>query len=267
MADVSRWLGKTVITGEEDKWLYGKPGKNITVLPLVHGPLSGPTAILHSMHLISKTVECIRGSSSCMELGDYAHNGWPRGGAGYPIAISSSTDARGEILVKMIVAVDHGVKRVKIPCGLEPFSFGSQPPSSPQPAPGYYMQRDESSVSSMKRYITNLGSLTSGIWEAVATLYCPNVDRGVADKAQACVTAMNSSLGALGDTFSRLSTVLVQDGRAADMRVQDVARISARTSALCLSATVLAVLINIALIVTLCSMRSTYRQRRLRKLK
>ena len=266
VSEASRWLRKPMLTGEEDEWLYSKH-KITTTFPSVQCSLSRLTSTLDSMHLISKTVECIRGTTSCMELGDYAHNGWPQGGTGYPIAISSGVDTHGDMLLKMIVAVNHGLRRVEIPCDLELFSFGSQPPSSPQPAPGYYMQRDESLGPNVKSYIAALGPLTSRIVEAVAVLYCPDFNRDLDEKAQACVTTMNNSLGALGDTFSRLATVLVQDERGTELRVQHVAYILARTSALCLSATVLALLINIALIVMLCAMCSTYRQQRFRKLK
>lgn len=65
-----------------------------------------------------------------------------------------------------------------------------------------------------------------------------------------------------------LGTLIQESERTTELTVKHVAYVSERTSALCLSATLLAVLINIAIITTLCSMCkvSRYRQQRYRKL-
>lgn len=275
--DSSRWLGAPVLTREEDDWISSKVVMtNRTTLPSLQG--SRGLASIDSMHLISKTVECIRGSSSCMELGDYADNNWPQGGTGYPIAISSVVESDDEILVRMIIHVNHGALRVKIPCDLKPFSFGSEQPSSPQPTPGYYMHTEEPLISKVKKYVTNVGPLTAWIGQPLALLYCPDMDRSLADhlpssdmyfqKTYNCVSVMNESLGDLRDTFSQLGSLIEGNEKTVELTVKRVAYMSARTSALCLSATVPAVLINITLIAMICSMckGSRYSQQRYRKL-
>lgn len=272
--DSSRWLGAPVLTREEEDWLSSKAVmKTSTTLPSLQGSLS-----IDSMHLISKTVECIRGSSSCMELGDYADNNWPQGGTGYPIAILSVVESDDEILVKMIIHVNHGAIRVKIPCDLKPFSLGSEQPSSPQPMPGYYMHTEEPLISKLKDYVTNVGPLTAWIVQPLALLYCPDMDQSLADhlpssemyfqKTYDCVSVMNESLGDLRDVFSQLGSLIERNEKTVELTVKRLTYMLARTSALCLSATVLAVLINITVIAMLCSMckGSRYSEQRYRKL-
>lgn len=78
----SRWLGKPpLLTKEEEDWLSSRAlMKDCTALPPLQGS-RGLASNLDAMCLLSNTntVECIRGSSSCMELGDYAENKWPQG--------------------------------------------------------------------------------------------------------------------------------------------------------------------------------------------
>lgn len=246
-------------------------------LPSLQGP-RGLASLIDTMHLISKTVECIRGSSSCMDLGDYADNNWPQGGTGYPIAISSHLESSEEIVVKMIIRVNHGATRVTVPCELEPFSFGSENPSSPQPRPGYYMHTEEPLISRVKKYMTTVGPLTAWIVQPLALLYCPDVDQTLAahlvssdayfQNTYECVNTMNRSLKARSDVFSRLGTLIEENEKTAEKTVKHVMSMTARTSALCLSATVLAVLINVSILTMLCSMcqGSRYSQQRYRKL-
>lgn len=179
--DTNHWLGTPVLTREEEDWLSGKAVmKNRTTHPSLQGS-QGLTSILDSMHLISKTLECIKGSSSCMDLGDYAENSWPQGGTEYPIAISSVVESHDEILVKMIIHVNQDAIRVKIPCDQRPFSFGSEQPSSPQSTLGYYTHTEEPLIAKVKKYVTNVGPLTAWIMQPIAVLYCPDMDRSLAD--------------------------------------------------------------------------------------
>lgn len=278
IVDSSLWLGTPSLTREDEEWLSSKQVMTSrTTLPSLQGP-RGLVSLIDTMHLISKTVECIRGSSSCMELGDYSDNNWPQGGTGYPIAISSHVESSEEIVVKTIILVNHGATRVTIPCELEPFSFGSEKLSLPQPRPGYYMHTEEPLNSRVKRYITTVGALTGAVVQPLALLYCPEMDQMPADhiassdtyfrNSYQCVNMMNHSLKARSDVFSRLGTLIEENEKGAERTVKRVMSMSTRTSALCLSATVLAVLINVSILTMLCSMcqGSRYSQQRYRKL-
>lgn len=76
-----------LLTREEEDWF----SSNHTTLPSQGSP-EPMFSILGGMYLTSKTIECIRGSSLCTDLGDYANNSWPQGGMGYPVAISSVSE-------------------------------------------------------------------------------------------------------------------------------------------------------------------------------
>ena len=272
----SSWFGTPVLTTEEGDWLFGKAETaNRIARPDRRGSeLSASLA----MHLTSKIVECITGSSSCMELGDYADNGWPKGGTGYPIAISIVLGSQpDDVLVRMIISVNHGAVRVTIPCDLKPFSFGSDRTSSPQPHPGY-MQTDNPLIAKVKTYVTDMGPITAWIVQPTALLYCPAMNRSHAkhlpssgayvQETHGCLTAMDTCLVALKDVFSQLGSVLDRNKDNAQQTVNLVAYTETRTSALSLSAAALAVLINITSVAMLCFVCTCKRhtERRFRKL-
>lgn len=278
IVDWSSWLGASSLTREEEDWLSSKQVMKSSITRPYRQSSRGLRAIIDTMYLISKTVECIRGASSCIELGDYVDNKWPQGGTGYPIAISSHMESAEEILIKMIIHVNHGARRVSIPCELNPFSFGSEKVTSPQPRPGYYMQTEEHLVSKVKKYMTTVGPLTGWIVQPVALLYCPESDKMLADHLPSsdtffqntynCVTMMNHSVKAQSDVFSRLGALIEENEKMTVETVKHVMSMSTRTSALCLVSTVLAVLISISILTMLCSMcqGSLYSQQRYRKL-
>lgn len=274
---ISRWLGAPVLTREEEQWLSSMTVITNRTTSTHLKDTEGLVSILDSMHLISKTVECIGGSSSCMELGDYADNSWPQGGTGYPIAISSVFVSDDEVLIKMLIRVYHGAISVKIPCDMKPFSFGSEQLLSPQPSPGIYMDTQEQLISKMRKYVTKVGTLTPLIEQPLALLYCRDMDQSPVDhpssdmhfeKTYNCVHMMNEYIRDFKNVCNTLGSMVEANENTLELTVKRVAYISSRTSALCLCATVLALLINITLIMILCSMCkvSRYRQQRYRKL-
>lgn len=233
MADSNRWLGTPVLTREEQEWLSTNEITmgNRSTLPYhlqSSPPRRGVSASLDSMHLISKTLECIRGSSVCTELGDYAENNWPRGGTGYPIAISYRTVTPEEILVKMIVRVNHGAIRVTLPCDLKPLSLGSnQHLGSHEPTLGYYTSTEKPQVSKAKTCVTQLGPLIASIAQPLALLYCPNATWVASrvpssemyfQKTSDCMSDTNASLGELGSVFSQLGSLIEASVRREEQR-------------------------------------------------
>ncbi|KAJ7984109.1 hypothetical protein DPEC_G00363930 [Dallia pectoralis] len=258
---LSHWLGAPVLTRHEEEWLNCKAGVTSRWLRSALGSMA---SVLDVMHLISKTVECIRGSSSCMELGDYADNNWPQGGTGYPIAISVVEALDDEVSIKIIIRVNHGATRVKTSCDLKPFSFGSTQPSSPQTAPGFYMHTEEPLRLRVKRYVTDVGPRALWITQALTLLYCPDANQSLPNRiptseddfqrANDCVSMRNKSLMALSVLFAQLGSLIQGNVKTEALAVKHAAYISARTSTLCLSATVLAVLINITTIVLFCGL-------------
>lgn len=276
ISNSSHWIGPPVLTMEEEDWLSSKVMKNNRrTLPSPQSS-QGFVSSRDSVHLISKTLECIRGSGSCMELGDYAENNWPQGGTGYPIAISSIVESDQEISIKIIIHVNHGVMQVKIPCNTKPFFFGSEQPSFPQLMQGYYMHTEEPTISKAKRYLTNVGPLTARIVQPLALLYCPRMNQSLADhlpsseiyfqRTYDCVNMMNASLWDLRDVFSQLRSLIEDNEKTTELAIKRVLHMSTRTSALCLSAMLLVVLINITLIAMICSNRSRCSEQRYRKL-
>lgn len=278
LSDVSRWLGAPMLTGEERDWLSSSEAverDNRTSPPSpLQGAWKGLASTPDSMHLISKTIECVRGSSSCVDLGDYANNRWPEGGTGYPIAISSISKSSDEILVKMILCVNHGAVRVNIPCDWKPFSFESEQRSFLHPTQGYYTHTEEPQISKVRRYVATAGPLATGIVRPVAQLFCPDADRSLADhlpssetyfqKTCDCVSVANETLWDLQEVFSRLGSLSGENGQT--KRVAPVTH--SRVSALCLTAMVLTILINATLFSTLCCLckGGLYHRRHVRKI-
>ena len=276
--NLSHWLGTPVLTTEEDLWLSsGGVMTSPRTLPFPQVTL-GTSSTLDSMHLISKTVECITGSSSCMELGDYADNNWPQGGTGYPIAISSSVDKNNRIVVKMIIHVNHGAISVKIPCDTKPFSLGSEQPAFPLPTPGYYVQTLQPWISKVKNYMLNVEPLIARITQPLMLLYCPDVDHMLVghlpsseahhQKSFDCVSGMDEYLSDARGVFFQFTSLIEGNRNTSELTAKRVETVATRTSALCLISTVLAVLINITLILMLChtSKGIAFNQHRYRKL-
>lgn len=270
VSDMSRWFGAPALTREEREWLSGGEAlaDNRVGLPRPpRGAQNGSISTLDSVYLISKTVECLRGSSSCVDLGDYSDNRWPGGGTGYPIAIvpivSESSD---KILLKLILRVNHGAVPVRIPCDWKPFSFGpGQLDSSLHPTEGYYTRTEEPQIDKAKRYVTTAGSLAAGIVRSVASLFCLDAVESLGDhlpssethlrKTNECVSVANERLWDFQETLSHLDLVSEENRKAAEFRVKRLAYIAgSRTQALCLSSLVLTILINVALIATLRSL-------------
>ncbi|KAK2813514.1 hypothetical protein Q5P01_000798 [Channa striata] len=152
---------------EEEYWLAGP-----------RSPLRGPRrraracGALDRTQLSSSVLECIRGSGPCLELGDRAAQSWPPGGTGRPIAVSSVSSLQDEILIKMIIGVDHGAMDIKVPCNMQPFSFGSGPPPfALQPYPGFYSHPKTKVLASRREAAKGLGLLAETIARDLARLY------------------------------------------------------------------------------------------------
>lgn len=257
-------IDSSALSVDDREWLFANSVGNWSVRQTP----PGLTGVLESMHLVSKAVECIRGSGSCMELGDYAYNGWPQGGTGYPIAIRGVELTRDDILVKMIILVNHGAARVKVACDLTPFSFGSEQPASRMITEGYHTQ-DQTRLlptaieytSDVERFIAQVAHRFASLYRRDAVLGERHLSHGeYLQIARGCASDANQSLYDLRELFTSLGEVIEHNNETWRFTVRQLAFVGARTYALCLSATLLALLIDIALLATLCCAREAPRR-------
>lgn len=260
LSKLQTWLGSSVLTKEERDWLTSTDNQTVRVGSVsdeqnIHG-------VLDQLHFLSQVFQCIRGSSSCIELGDYVINGWPQGGTGYPIAIHS-IDVDTEISVKLIIAANYGSLVVKSPCDITPFSFGSDHEASAAITEGYNTREQDVILSDAIAYAANVEQLTTGIAQRLLSLYCNRTIRSEYNSvshreylrtASECVTATKDAVSK-SKSFS-LDVVATIDRNRDNWRsiTQQLAFEQARSAALCLSALLLALLIHAALVATLCNL-------------
>lgn len=220
--------------------------------------------------LSSSVLECIRGSGPCLELGDRAAQSWPPGGTGRPIAVSSVSSLQDEILIKMIIGVDHGAMDIKVPCNMQPFSFGSGPPPfALQPYPGFYSHPKTKVLASRREAAKGLGLLAETIARDLARLYCS--DRRSSDRVEAnfvlseavgCVVSATESLALLDNGVSEMDAAIGSNEEETRRSLQVVSIESRRVSALCTSAAALSVLITVTASITVslvCARSRVYR--------
>lgn len=90
LLNTSVWLGVHGLSAGEELWFYNHSD-------------SGSGRDLVPGYIASNILECLKGSSSCMDLADYSINNWPQVGTGYPIAISAVADSYAGVSVKLIL--------------------------------------------------------------------------------------------------------------------------------------------------------------------
>lgn len=268
LSDMSHWFGTPELTREEQEWLSHSEAltdNHVAIPQPPRGAWNGSVSTPDSMYLISKMTECLRGSSSCMDLGDFSDNRWPQGGTGYPIAIVPiGSESSDKILVKLILRVNHGAVQVRIPCEWKPFYFGSGQPPYLHLTEGYYTHTEEPQISKEKRYVTTVGPLVAGIVRSVASLFCLDTAESLGDhlpsldthlqKTNECVSVANKRLCDFQKTFSYLTLLSQENRKAAEFRVKRLAYITdSRVHVLCLISLLLTTLINIILIAPLCT--------------
>ncbi|KAK2813577.1 hypothetical protein Q5P01_000734 [Channa striata] len=214
LLETARSLGAAALTEEEEYWLAdGNPG--LASEDRAAAP-RGVRGALDRTQLSSSVLECIRGSGPCLELGDRAAQSWPPGGTGRPIAVSSVSSLQDEILIKMIIGVDHGAMDIKVPCNMQPFSFGSGPPPfALQPYPGFYSHPKTKVLASRREAAKGLGLLAETIARDLARLYCS--DRRSSDRVEAnfvlseavgCVVSATESLALLDNGVSEMDAAI-----------------------------------------------------------
>lgn len=268
LSKLKTWLGYSVLTEEEQEWLCVVENQTVSAKQDVDG-------VLDQLHFMSQVLECIRGSRSCIELGDYVTNGWPQGGTGYPIAIHS-IDLDTEISVKLIIAANHGALTIKTPCDIIPFSFGSGHFASPAITEGYYTRNQGVMLSDVITYVIKVEQQTVGITRRLLSLYCNQTlrpgDKSVSHRdylraASKCVTATQETIAKSKEFSSDVVVIIEHNRNKWQYTAQQVTATVAHSSALCLSAVLLALLVDVALVVTLCYLckavqRNTIRYRK-----
>lgn len=218
----------------------------------------GPSALYAEMHMISLVLQCLRGYSSCIALANIVETGWPQGGTGYPISIRAFEVSEG-VLLKMILAVNHGALRVEVSCDLEPFALSSREIKYATQVRGYYQHKQRSQLDRVAADIGEIQAITNSIARAITTRVCHNDTHGHAEgyklidltRMKNCVSEMERLATEGGYTVSKFGK-LVQDGESR-LRAHAPRLIAAQVhvGALSCVAAILAVLINVVCLVML----------------
>lgn len=247
---------KYSLTPSEEHWLSNPEESMMTKQSCINALERGLFGQhFTATHLLTSVSQCIIGSRFCMDLGDYSENGWPRGGLGRAIAINVSSYTDGQILLKIIVLVRHGVLRSTIPCDVKTFSSESDPLLS-RPMFMYYMVEDKPVSEMLKKYTLELATVTNRIVHPILSLFCPRNEQmgpgfptlsvhGYLKKALACVTMRNTSLQDQSVySFEKLIKVTEHVNLQKDFL--------SNTHIVCMCAIIPAVLINLTILVLLC---------------
>lgn len=249
LSKLQTWLGSSVVTKEERDWWTGADSR---VRESEKRDIPG---VLDRLHFESQVYQCLSGSSSCAGLGDYAINGWPQGGAGYPVAIRG-IDSDTEISVKLIVAANYGSLAVKSPCDIVPFSLGSD--RRAPIAGGYYAREQGDPLSDAIAYGAGVEQhVTEIAQQLLLSLRCNRTAsrREYLRAASECVTATEDAVAKSKEFSSDVVATIRRNGDAWQSATQQLAFRRVRSAALCLSALLLALAIHAALVATLCCLR------------
>lgn len=234
----------------------------------------GQAALCDEIHAISLVTQCLRGYSACVALASMVGAEWPQGGTGYPAAVRAFTVSEG-VLLKIVLAVHHGAAKVDVSCELEPFALSSREMKDRTQIRGYYQRAETPRLAQVSAEIARIHTAADYIARAISLKTC-SADtlvrpewhaESVLERAMRCVAEAERLIAEGSATVSKL-VAAVSDGEARlGAYGPRLAEATIRVGASSGVATTLAVLINVACVVTLWIVCANARSNRYRSRK
>lgn len=262
LLESAQQLPPLVLTKQEAEWLSGKGGSEETN-PAISGPWK-------ARDMLSLVLECFAESGSCLELADFAEGDWPEGATGYPAALQFAVHSGDNVLLRILLRAEHGAILTVVPCNLEPFSFGSEGPRHGlQSYPGFFARPRERVHSASRDCARKAQSLALSTSISPAPHHCNTPPEGGSPLSRflGCLQYANGSLARLASEVLQLETRAQRDDALERRAYERRALAMERSSALCVTAVMVSILINGAMMAALCTICTRSRTPRYRKLK